>query len=333
MLHKLKKIAITGKGGFWGPFFLFMLVLQGLSASGRRQTDTIVNILGIKGPSGIAMIKMFENPPKIEGYEIRIEALSQADLISGRLISGEAQFGMLPPNIAAKIASQGINLQTVAVTGTGMLSLLSSDPAVSSLESLAGKRIEIANAGAVPDYILRRLLLDRGLNPEKDLVLSYSLSSPEIAASLISGRISTALLPEPFASMVLSSSSSVRRIGNIQDEWRGTYGGEYPITVMAVNGKFAEDHPAAVNAILASIEDSIRWVIANTAEAGILAEKHGMGISAQIAGLAIPASNYRYIPADRARPELEALFKVLYDLNPQSVGRMPEEKFYYRAAH
>ena len=52
-----------------------------------RQTLTIYTI---KGPSGVGIIRLFESPPEIPGFTIRIETLAQQDLMAARFISGEA---------------------------------------------------------------------------------------------------------------------------------------------------------------------------------------------------------------------------------------------------
>ena len=325
-------------------FSVFVIFTGSLSARGAGENRrNILTIYGIKGSSGLGIIRMFENPPQAEGFDIRLEALAQADLVAARFISGEALVGILPPNIAAKIASSLGNIQVAAVTGNGMLNLLSSDPDIGSIEDLRGKRVEIAGAGATPEYVFKRILMDRGIDPEKDITLGSNLAYPEIAQALISGRISTALIPEPFATMALRGRSQagqanesealpvIRQIGNIQEEWKNRYNSDYPMTVLAVNKKFASGNPSAMTAILQSLEDSIRWIVSNPEEAGELAEKHNMGFPQESAALAIPRSNYIFISAVSARPSLEALFRVFLDFSPQSIGgALPEDDFYYQ---
>jgi NitT/TauT family transport system substrate-binding protein len=55
----------------------------------------------------VGIISLFEHPPQIPGFDVKIEALAQQDLMAARFISGEAKVGILPPNMAAKIASSG----------------------------------------------------------------------------------------------------------------------------------------------------------------------------------------------------------------------------------
>jgi NitT/TauT family transport system substrate-binding protein len=262
--------------------------------------------------------------------ELRLEALSQADLVAAQFIAGEAKLGILPANVAAKLASAGRPLAIAAVLGTGMLSLLTDDPSIRSIADLRGKTVEVAGQGATPDYVFRRILRFRGLDPGRDLRLSYALAYPETAQSLIAGRIATALLPEPFATMAKAGKPSLRQIGDIQAEWAEASGkgGNYPMTVLAVDAGFAAAHPGAVGIIMNAIEASIRWVTDHPAEAGALAEKHGMGSRASVAA-AIPRSGYVFIPALEARPALEALFRAFLEFAPPSIGgALPPDRFY-----
>jgi NitT/TauT family transport system substrate-binding protein len=315
---------------FFVFFALFALALTA-SLAARGKTENLT-IYAIKGPSGVSMIRLFEDPPKAAGFDIRMEALAQADLIAAKFIAGEAKAGILPANVAAKIASSGKGIQIAAVTGTGMLSLLSADPAVKRIEDLRGKTVEVAGQGATPDYVFRKILLSKGIEPGADISLSYSLAYPEIAQSLIAGRISLALLPEPFATMARAGKPELAVVSNIQEEWVRAGGpGNYPMTVLVVDSALAADRPGLIRAILAALKDSTEWVINNPAEAGALVEKHELGLKAPVAAAAIPRSNYVFIPAAEARPALEALYRAFLEFAPASIGGvLPPDSFYLK---
>ncbi|MCL2319323.1 MAG: ABC transporter substrate-binding protein, partial [Treponema sp.] len=252
--------------------------------------------------------------------------------LAARFISGEAKAGILPPNMAAKIASSGKDIRAAAVIGTGMLSLLGSDSAVQSIDDLKGKTVEVAGQGASPDYVFRKILGAHGLDPDRDLKLGYSLAYPEIAQSLIAGRVSLALLPEPFATMARLGKPDLKSVADIQAEWVKAGGaGNYPMTLFVVDGAFADANPGAVAAILGAVKNSIEWVQAHPAEAGALVEKHELGLKAAVVIAAIPKSNYVFIPAAQARPSLEALFRVFLENSPVSIGgALPGDKFYFK---
>jgi NitT/TauT family transport system substrate-binding protein len=259
-----------------------------------------------------------------------MEALAQADLMAARFISGEAKVGILPPNVAAKIASTGKRVQVAAVTGLGMLSLLTSDSSILSFDNLRGKSIAVAGQGATPDFVFRHILRFRGFNPDTDMRLNYSLAYPEIAQSLIAGRVATALLPEPFATMARNGRPDLRLVSDVQLEWQQAGGiGNYPMTVLVVDADYARSDPAGIRSILNALEASGEWVTAHPAEAGALVEKHDLGLSAPVVAAATPRSNYVFIRAAEARPALEALYRTFLQFAPDSIGgKLPADSFY-----
>jgi NitT/TauT family transport system substrate-binding protein len=315
-----------------------LAVLCVVSALLDAETQKKLVIYGLKGPSGVALIRLFEQAPRSPGYEIRVEALAQANLLAALFISGEAKIGILPSDVAAKIASSGKKIQIAAVTGNGMLSLLSSDPSVKRIEDLKGKTVEAVGQSATPDFVFRKILQSHGLHPDSDVHLGYALAYPEIAQALVAGRIRLALIPEPFATMALAGNKNISVIGNIQDEWRrleqknagGRTIDNYPMTTLVVDAVFAAENRTLVNNILDRVKDSIEWVLANPVAAGNLAEKHELGLRAIVLKDAIPKSNYVFIPLPQARPALEALFGAFLEFAPASIGgALPKDNFYY----
>jgi len=315
--------------------YLFLLIyffISGFIFAIGRQDSSQNTICVIRGPSSVGMIRLFENPPVINGISVKVEALANQDLMASRFIAGEISAGILPPNLAAKIASSGKDLRAAAVIGNGMLSLLTSDDSIKSIADLKGKTVEVAGQGATPDYVFRKILSANGIAPDSDLRLGYSLAYPEMAQSLIAGRISTALFPEPFATMALLGRPSLRPVFDVQAEWARTGGSEnYPMTLLVFDGAFAAANPGAVQVIMSAVKDSIEWVRRNPAEAGTLVEKHELGLRAHIVAASVQKSNYVFIPAAEARPSIEALLKVFYEYAPVSIGgALPSDGFYLK---
>jgi NitT/TauT family transport system substrate-binding protein len=211
-----------------------------------------------------------------------------------------------------------------------MLSLLSADPSVRRIEDLKGKTVEVAGQGATPDYVFRKILMSKGIEPGRDIQLGYALAYPEMAQALVAGRISLALLPEPFATMARNGNGKLAVVGDIQDEWARLYASGYPMTALVVDAAFAADNGALIKAVLESLKASIEWVRANPAAAGQLVEKHDLGLRAPVVAAAVPRSNYVFIPAAQARPGIEALFRAFLEFAPPSIGgALPKDDFYY----
>jgi len=310
-----------------------LLICAGLAAAvlGAYALPGTVTVGALKGPTGIGMVRLFESPPSLPGgLKLVTVAVPSADVMAAKVIGGEYDAAVLPINMAAKLYSAGIPIRLAAIVGDGMISFLTSDPAIASLGDLRGKEIAVAGQGATPDYLLRHLLKKAGLDPDKDLRLSYSLPYPEAAAALAAGRIRYAILPEPFATLALASNPSLRAPFDLGALWTASTGqASYPMSAFVVSERLATSAPGAVSALLSAYSDSITWVLANPKAAGLLVEKHDLGLKAAIAEKAIPRSNYVFVAAPRARASVEALLSVFLETAPASVGgTLPDAAFY-----
>ncbi|MDP3177360.1 MAG: MqnA/MqnD/SBP family protein [Spirochaetaceae bacterium] len=294
------------------------------------QGDPIA-IGALKGPSGIGMALLFESPALgFAGRSATVVAIGSADLMTAKVISGEFDAAVLPVNLAAKLYNSGIPIVLGAIVGEGMLSFLCSDSSIKDISDVKGRAVQVSGQGATPDYLFRRLLKTAGIDPAKDVELSYALPYPEAATALAAGKISCALLPEPFATMALAANPLLSSPFDIGELWtRATGQKSYPMTAFVISARLAKEDPTAAQALLKAYEASIAWVVANPDEAGKLAEKHELGLKAPIAAKAIPRSAYVFIRALEARAAIEALLSVFMETAPASVGgKLPNDGFY-----
>lgn len=312
------------------------------SAEAPSAGSRLVNVAALNGPSGIPMAYLFENKPVVEGADFDFQVVAGADVLLPKLLKGEVDVGVLPPNVAAKVFSKNNGALLVgAVVGEGMLSLITKDGQVNSLADLKGKTVNVAGQGATPEYLFRYLLQVNGiavaadgLEPDADSVaLDFSIPAAELAAALLSGRIQYAVVPEPFATVATTRDAAVRRAVNLQDEYRAVTGdasANYPMTVVVIRKEFAASSPQLVRGLLAAYRDAVDWTLVNPAEAGALVEKHTLGLQASIATKVIPHGAYVFVPARQAQESLEGLFSIFLDFAPDAIGgQLPAQDFYF----
>jgi NitT/TauT family transport system substrate-binding protein len=310
---------------------LAIVAALAIPALGAIAAPSPIVVGALKGPSGIGMIRLFEEPPTpADGSALRLVAVGSADLMMAKLVSGEYDAGVLPVNVAAKLYAAGIPLRLAAIVGDGMVSFLSSDEGIGSLADLRGKKINVAGQGATPDFLFRKLLKGIDIDPDTDLLIDYSLPYPEAASALAGGKIASAILPEPFATMARIANPSLRSPIDLGSLWTSQTGqGSYPMTAFVVSSRLAAERPQAVKAILDAYASSIAWVVARPAAAGALVEKYDLGLNAGIAAKAIPLSAYVFTKAPEARTAVESLLGAFLELAPSSVGgRLPDDGFY-----
>lgn len=349
-VHTMKQLrsypflCVSARKALW-PLVLSIVVLA-LSCSPEKQEALVV--YGLAGPSSVGMAKMFvDNNPslspstpsattdannRLPGAAIRPEILPGVDIMTAKFASGEAVAGILPPNVAAKLAAKGIGIQVAAVVGQGMLSILGRDASITGPGDLKEKTVHVAAAGSTPDYVFRRILAANGLEAGTDITLEFSLPTPEIAQGLIAGRIDIAVLPEPFASMALRGNKELRELFDVQSAWGAATGvSDYPMTVLVVSRDWAKKSRKSVEALLGAYRASVDWVLANPDDAALVAEAAGIGVKAVALRQAIPRSAYRFTSAREARSELETLYQLFLAFDSASIGgALPADSFYWQ---
>ena len=336
---------------------VLMLMAMVVFAGGKKEAGDVpssevpsagnrtINVAALNGPSGIPMAYLFENKPQVSGADFQFQVVAGADVLLPKLLKGEIDVGILPPNVAAKVFTKNNGaLVVAAVMGQGMLHLITKDETIVSLADLQGKTVNVAGQGATPEYMFRYLLKSNGITIAEDgaapdansVALDFSVPAAEIAAALLSGKIQYAVVPEPFSTVATTKDASVRRAINLQKEYAalneavGKEWENYPMTVLVARKSLAETSPEILRGLLASAKNAVDWTVAHPSEAGTLVQSHTLGLQAPIASKVIPNGAYVFVPATEARPQLEELFSIFLDFAPEAIGgALPSDDFYF----
>lgn len=304
---------------------------EGSEATAALAEPLQLTVAGLKGPSSIGMLRMIESEPVFgEDVETEYQIVDEPQLMIARIMSGEADIAAVPINLAAVLYNKGAPYRLGAVTGDGLLHIVSSREDIGSVEDLKGKRIYCIAQGSTPEFVLRYVLEKSGIDPDTEVELDFSFDHVAIAPQLIAGKVDLAVLPEPFVSIVASKNPAVQPVIDLQQVWAelsGT-GDTYPITATLVRNSLYREHPEALKAFFAAYRESIDWANANPAEAGGLAGKY-MEMPAPIIAKAMPRLNLRYQSPREARSRVEELYQVFHGFAPASVGgTIPGDEFY-----
>lgn len=317
-----------------------------VSSSGDPSAgNRTINVAALNGPSGIPMAYLFENKPQVSGADFQFQVVAGADVLLPKLLKGEIDVGILPPNVAAKVFTKNNGaLVVAAVMGQGMLNLITKDDSIVSLSDLKGKTVNVAGQGATPEYMFRYLLKSNGITIAEDgaapdansVALDFTVPAAEIAAALLSGKIHYAVVPEPFSTVATTKDASVHRAINLQKEYAalneaaGKEWENYPMTVLVARKSLAETSPEILHGLLESVKNAVDWTVSHPSEAGTLVRSHTLGLQAPIASKVIPNGAYVFIPAKEARPQLEELFSIFLDFAPEAIGgALPSDDFYF----
>lgn len=296
-----------------------------------------VRLAVLSGPTGIGAAKLLTDSDKddtVNHYTYTV-ATDNNEVVAGLTAAdGEYDIAMVASNVAANLynKTQG-DVKILALGTQGVLHILESGngTAIQSMKDLKGKTIYATGQGANPEYILRHLLTENGLDPDKDVEIVFA-DATEISAKLISGEIETAMLPVPAATAAIAQSKgSVRDAIDLTSAWNDLDNGSQLImSAVVARADFLEEHPQAVDAFLEEYEASVTYVKENAEEAGQLVADLGIAPSAAIAQKAIPQCNLVFLSGADMEPAISGYYEVLYSIDPTAVGgTLPDDNIYY----
>lgn len=293
-----------------------------------------VRLAVLSGPTGVGAAKLLdsaENDPASlrTGYTYTI-ANDNSELVAG-LSSGDIDIATVASNVAVNLYNKtegGVKI--IAVGTLGVLHILESggNTGINSMADLAGRTVYAAGQGANPEYILRYLLKENGLD---DVEVVFADAS-EISAKLISGEIECAMLPVPAATAAIAKGEGkVRQAIDLTEAWDSLKNGSQLImTAVVARAEFVEAHPDQVEAFLADYEASIDYVNANVDQAAELIAGLGITPSAGIAKQAIPQCHLAFISGADMVASISDYYSVLYSVDPAAVGGvLPDDGIYW----
>ena len=300
----------------------------------EAEAPVTARVAALKGPTAMGLVRLMEDDPQSAAgpaYEFTLAA--SADEVTPLLVKGELDMACVPANLAAVLAAQtGGEIVTLAVNTLGVLYIVENGNAVQSLEDLRGMTVVAAGKGSTPEYALRYLLAENGIDPDGDVTIDWKSEHSECVAALASGAATVALLPQPFVTVAQGKIENLRVALDLTEAWDALDNGSGLITgVVAARRAFVQDHPAAVGAFLQDYAASVDWVNGNTAEAAALIGEYGI-VDAAVAERALPHCNIVCVTGAEMYEKLSGYLAVLYGQNPQSVGgELPGNDFYYGA--
>ena len=313
-----------------------LLVLCLLFAAGctKQEQNGPVRIGTLKGATSIGLLSLMEkNEAGESDTDLIFEVFVAIDELTAKIAGGEIDIATVPANMASILYSRTNGEITVININTlGVLYILSARNDISSVADLKGKTLYLSGKGTVPDLTLQYLLAQNNMSMS-DLKVEYKSEQTEAAAALAADSNAVALLPQPFAAAVMKNNSSVKINLDLSKEWEKTEGAGSPVTgVTVVRNQFLKDNPEAVKKFLAEHQASAEFAQSNPKEAAALAVKFGIIDNESVAEDAIPLCSTVCISDNAQMKELLGSYlKVLYEMNPETVGgSLPEDSFYYK---
>ena len=266
---------------------LTLALVLSLAACGKQEeqppetTPASYRIAALKGPTAMGLVKLMQDAAggSVEsGHPYDFTLAGSADEVTPALIKGELDMACVPANLAAVLygKTEGA-VEVLAVNTLGVLYIVENGSAVQSIADLKGQTIVAAGKGSTPEYALRYLLSENGIDPDNDVTIDWKNEHSECVAALASNQATIALLPQPFVTVAQGQVEGLRVALDLSAEWDKLDNGSRLITSVLVARKvFADEHPAAVRTFLSEYAASTDYANANPAEAAVRVEKYGI---------------------------------------------------------
>lgn len=329
---------------------LFALVLAiamvvGLTACGGQKdkndtssvtstyTPADITVACMTGPTGVGMAKlMADSAEKKTANNYTFTVASAATEINGKFLSGDIKIASVPTNVAATLYNKtNGKVRMLAVNTYGVLSILEKGDSIKSIADLKGKTIYSTGKGQNPEYILKYILTENGLDPEKDVTVNF-VSSEDLVAKLVSGEAEIAMAPEPAATTVMVKNKDLKRALSINDEWAKVSDTKLMMGCVIALDSYIAENEAAVEKFLEEYKASVQFATTNVDEAAKHCATYKITASEAIAKKAIPTCNLTYVTGKDMKQNVNGYFDVLFSADPKSIGgAKPGDDLYYKA--
>jgi NitT/TauT family transport system substrate-binding protein len=315
--------------------YILILALLFSGCSNRKGGDSGVapyTIATLKGPSSMGMIRLIDSLNNGSSHSVEVKILNEPLQVRKMMLDGSADFAILPTTMAAIMYNKGLDYRLIAVPVWGTLYLVGSDTTVSSWEDLRGKRVYVMARGMTPDVLFRYLLINNGIDPEKDITPDYSFPTHiDLANAVAAGKAPLAVLSEPLASLVAERNTGIRHIFDLGTEWDRFVDTPMAETAFLGSAEIIRDNPGLVESVVSAYSLSTEWVNRHPDSAALLIVKYDILPDPVVAVTAIHGSNLRFESAAAVEKDVMDYLNVFYKLNPDIVGgKLPDEDFIAR---
>ncbi len=291
-------------------------------------------IAALKGPTAMGLVKFMsdaENDNLPGDYDFTLAA--SPDEVTPLLIKGDLDIACVPANLSAVLynRTEG-DIITLAINTLGVLYIVETGENIQNMMDLRGKTIVASGKGATPEYALRFLFMQYGLDPDKDVSIDWKSEHSECVAALASGAAEIAMLPQPFVTVAQGNLENLRVALDLTREWNEITGDYSALItgVVAARREFVENHPNIIGHFLDNYANSVEWVNANVTDAAALIGEYDI-VAAPVAEKALPYCNIVCITGEKMKDLLSGYLYVLEALAPESIGgAVPEDDFYYQ---
>jgi NitT/TauT family transport system substrate-binding protein len=200
------------------------------------------------------------------GLDVTLQLIPLSPNVPGAVISGSVQVGGATSPVLLQAVDSGMDL--VAIAGGGVyenssraLGLVArSGVSINTAQDLIGKKVGVPGFGAAIHLLVKRWLMDKGVDPKK--VTFIEVSIPQMPDVLKGGSVDAVAIAEPFVTRMVQA-----QIGSAVPAYTNALPNGFSTVLYISTRQWATTHGAAVQAFRAAIGEAIVWANANKTQA------------------------------------------------------------------
>lgn len=299
------------------------------------EEPTTIRVGALTGPTAMGMVKLMDesrNNESANTYEFTLQ--SEASAFVSAIAKGEIDIAAVPANLASVIYNNTDGaVKLLAINTLGVLYIVERGESVNSIADLAGKTIYATGEGAAPEFGLRYLLKENGVDGDNAPNIQWCADTTEALSYIANDANAIAMLPQPFVTAAQAQVEGLRVAIDLNDEWAKLDNGSQMVTgVVVVRSEFAEKYPQQLNTFMQEYGKSVEFVNSNNEEAAELIGSFEI-VKAPVALKALPFCHITFLTGDEMKTAMEGYLGVLFDMNAKAIGgAMPADDFYYSYA-
>jgi NitT/TauT family transport system substrate-binding protein len=268
-----------GEGEIFGTFLMAITIVCGTADWAPAQTsiDKVVVSYPSKSITSFPILETARQKGffQREGLQVSVVYMRGGIDIKA-LLTGDAEFGTGGTTAVTAFVA-GAPLRVVMSLNAHVDQGLYAQPKYKSLAQLKGQSIGSLNPGGLVDTLLRRILIQGGLQPERDAIVLNMGGTPERYAALKSGTLAASMLSAPHS--LLAEKDGFTKIAVTRDYL------DVPGSALVVHGDRIKKQPNTIKRFMRASLRAMTFIRENRADTTQMIVRE-FGMNQEIATLA-----------------------------------------------
>jgi ABC-type nitrate/sulfonate/bicarbonate transport system substrate-binding protein len=186
-----------------------------------------------------------------QGLDVELVNLGSSTASQAALVAGDVMVAGVGGSSTITAMLGGADLRIVAALFDTVPYQVLSTPEVAAIADLRGKTIGINRFGGAADFVIRYLLREAGVDPDREVVLLQVGAQAERVAALRNGAIQATLVDPPF--QALADRESLRIIADTAELDLA-----YPLDVLVANREWLRTQRDQARRVLQAVVEGAR---------------------------------------------------------------------------